>query len=289
MGLLGLWVYSSMVIYLLWHILWRFWDIKLLWQKLVYLLGGFLFIISIIWLPTILAVDNLEDDNWFPLFRIIMGMILLAAVQYALKAQESIAHLLLEKEQMQTENYKAQLKALRAQIDPHFLFNTLNTLRSMVRQQHPNSERFIISLSDFYRKTLKHNNNASLPLSEELAVLESYLFVMKSRNEEAIDVQLNVDPSVYQRHLPALALQIVVENCFKHNSMTSKMPLKIEVKDTEDAYVQVSNNIQPKLGYNSPSGYGLDLLRKRYELLKIDQGLIIEKTADQYTARLKLI
>jgi len=214
---------------------------------------------------------------------------LFLVIQYTLKAQQDISRLSLEKEQINKENYKVQLKALRAQIDPHFLFNSFNTLRSMVRQQHPNSEQFVMSLSDFYRHALKHTETPTLPLSEELAVLQSYLFLMRSRNEEAISINIKIDPSLHPLHLPTLALQSVVENCFKHNSMSSKKPLHIEVCNTDDYYIVVSNNLQPKIGDQDASGYGLELLDKRYELTKIPHGLVIEQTPERFTVKLKLI
>ncbi|MEL7063062.1 MAG: histidine kinase, partial [Bacteroidota bacterium] len=102
-------------------------------------------------------------------------MILFLGIQYVLHSQRKSSRLFLEKERLQTENYKSQLQVLQAKIDPHFLFNSLNTLRSMVRQSHENSEQFILSLSDFYRQTLTYNENTQLQLSEELAVLESYI------------------------------------------------------------------------------------------------------------------
>lgn len=215
--------------------------------------------------------------------------VLILSIQYALKAQQNIARLSLEKEQLQSENYKTQLKALRAQIDPHFLFNSLNTLRSMVRQHHANSEKFVMSLADFYRQTLKHNENTPLPLSDELEVLKSYVFLMKSRNEGSVSVTYAIEEGSDQMHLPALALQVVVENCFKHNSMTAKSPLNIRISNTEDGYIEVCNNLQPKLGNDDPSGLGLEMLRKRYELIKIPQGVVVTETPDTFCVKLKLI
>ncbi|MEM1320488.1 MAG: histidine kinase [Bacteroidota bacterium] len=224
-----------------------------------------------------------------PAVRSTFAVLLFLVVQYTLKTQQNNARLSLEKEQLQTENYKAQIQALHARIDPHFLFNSLNTLRSMVRQQHTKSEKFVMSLSDFYRQTLKHTENTSLQLSEELVVLQSYLFLMQSRNEEASLVKINIDKALHDLYLPTLALQTVVENCFKHNSMTSKNPLQIEISNIDGAYVEVKNNIQTKIGEEDRSGYGLELLRKRYELMKVSEGLIVQKTPDHFIVRLKLI
>jgi len=278
------WFSAAIFLYVMWYLLLFFSRIQ----------GRFkgMLLVFCIYLLFIFGMSVVFLDFDFKPVRIVRGGFILAimvVIQYALQAQQDIANLMLEKEQIQTENYKAQLKALHIKIDPHFLFNSLNTLRSMVRQQHVNSEKFIISLSDLYRQTLKYNENTTIQLSEELTVLESYLFLMQNRNEEAIKVQLSVDESLLDFDLPTLALQVVVENCFKHNSMTSKMPLHIGIKNTDDLYIEVSNNIQPKIGETESTGYGLYTLKKRYALLNIQQGVIIEETSDNFKVKLKLI
>jgi two-component system LytT family sensor kinase len=273
----------------LWYILWYLWDIRAGHNKQRFLIISTVFIAVVFGTAYLFSINRTDDYPMYQSFRIIFTVIVFLPIQYALKTQQENARLQLENEQVQTENYRVQLKALRAKIDPHFLFNSLNTLRSMVRQQHVNAEKFIISLSDFYRQTLKHNENTTLRVSEELEVLQSYLFLMKSRNEEALSVSLDIDDSLLQFHLPTLALQTVVENCFKHNSMTSKKPLHIEISNTDDFYLTVKNNIQPKIGDNDPSGHGLESLKKRYELMNIKKGVIIEETPDYFRVKLKLL
>ncbi len=283
------WLLTSFILYLLWLILWETMKLKskykVLWMVLIlavyfalsYLTAG------------LMDLTRHEDFNWFSLVRFALISALFLLIQYALKAEQKLARLRLEKEQIQSENYRVQLKALRGQVDPHFLFNSLNTLRSMVRQQNANAEKFVMSLSDFYRQTLRHNENTTLPLSEELQVLESYLFVMKSRNEDAILVHIDIDAPLMESHLPTLALQVVVENCFKHNSMTSIMPLHIDIENVGNDYIAVTNNLQPKIGETELSGKGLELLRKRYKLMDVDQGIVIEHTPERFSVKLKLI
>ncbi|MEM9936292.1 MAG: histidine kinase [Bacteroidota bacterium] len=284
-----LWGFGSVFMYTLWQVIWHLWEFKSSKGKrpliISLLMLGLLISIGIYMDTTQYAVDSRPVS----IIRLTLACILVLAVQFALRGQENISKLKLEKEQIQTENYRVQLQALRSQIDPHFLFNSLNTLRSMVRQQHTNSEQFVMSLSQFYRQTLKHNENTTLPLSEELAVLESYLFLMKSRNEEAISIHIDIEKVSQAYHIPTLALQVVVENCFKHNSMTSKHPLKIEIINNGKDCIQVSNNIQPKFGENELSGFGLDSLKKRYELMDVQGGVEVEETEDIFTVRLKLI
>lgn len=146
--LAAIWLYSSLTLFILWHFFWLLWDFRQGNNKW-YALGL---------LATLLILSAnyfrlFDDDSADVSFRLFPPTILFLVIQYALKSQERLSHLRLEKQQLQTENYKAQLKTLRTQVDPHFLFNALNTLRSMVRQQHSGSEQFILSLSDFYRQT----------------------------------------------------------------------------------------------------------------------------------------
>ena len=283
------WFISSAFLYLLWQVLWSIWDIKSKYRNLWFLLVLLSFTLLMPGTLYLILFRTFEGMRWILMIRFLFVSFLMILIQYALKTQHNVSRLLLEKEQAQTENYKAQLKALQLQINPHFLFNSLNTLRSMVRQQHTNSEKFILSLSDFYRQTLRYNEDSTLQLSEELTVLESYLFLMKSRNEKAVFVNIRIDESVKYFHIPTLALQLVVENCFKHNSMTSKNPLKIEIVNTDDYYIMVTNNIQPRIGNGDSSGYGLDLLKKRYELMNVPKGVLIEQTSDHFSIKLKLV
>ncbi len=283
------WAFSSAVMLILWFLYWHFVDISNSPKRWLPAVAFVLLVGLGIALVQPMMFKFAHGIQWLSLARMMVGSILILTMQYALKTQANNARLRLEKEQMQTENYKVQLKALSTKIDPHFLFNSLNTLRSMVRHQNGNSEEFIVSMSDFYRQILKHNEDTTLPLSDELAVLNSYLFLMKNRNVDAVEVHISIDKALHQHHLPTLGLQTVVENCFKHNSMTSKKPLKIDIQSTKDGYVEVTNNIQPKLADKEPTGIGLNLIRKRYELIHVNNGVIINNTPDQYTTKLKLI
>ena len=267
----------------LWYFLWQLWDIQQSsrrWNALG--LFGIMLILAV--LHFYIFGTRVE----FELIGLLFPIALFLTVQYALRSQQKASHLFLEKEQLQTENYRAQLKTLRTQVDPHFLFNSLNTLRSMVRQGHNHSEQFILSLSDFYRQTLKYSEEVRLAVSEELKVLESYLFLMKKRNEGAVFVDINIDSSYHRLFLPTLSLQIIVENCFKHNSMTISNPLHISIF-TKDGYIEVVNNIQPKLGAVESTGNGLELLVKRYKLMGVNEGVIVDESSDRFSVKLKLL
>ncbi|MEM9076353.1 MAG: histidine kinase [Bacteroidota bacterium] len=277
-------VYTSLFLMVLWYFLWQLWDIQRgnkRWYALV------LLVLTLLLLLIYHKVFDTDTD--FQVIGLLFPSALMLVIQYALKSQQKASHLFLEKEQLQTENYKTQLQALQSQVDPHFLFNSLNTLRSMVRQNHANSEKFIMSLSDFFRQTLKYKEDTTLKLSNELELLEAYLFLMKSRNEQAIVIDISIDKKLYQLELPTLALQVVVENCFKHNSMTAKKPLFIEIGNVDQDYVIVRNNRQPILSDEVPSGHGLELLEKRYDLMNIKNGVKINENEHHFSVHLKLL
>lgn len=279
------WFLVSLILYASWYLLWflaeMFRGINR-WGMLAFSIGILGICGGSIWYLGI-------PMTWAQGARFIFTSGVFLVIQYTLRTQEDMAKLRLEKEQIETDTYRVQLRALRTKIDPHFLFNSLNTLRSMVRQQHVNAEQFVISLSDLYREMLKHHESSTLPLAEELSLLDSYLFLMKNRNEDAISVNIQIDETFQDRQLPTLALQIVVENCFKHNSMTTKKPLQIDIQTLADGYVEVRNNIQPKLSVDTSSGQGLEVLRKRYELMNVEAGVLVSKSADVFQVKLKLI
>ncbi|MPS72288.1 MAG: hypothetical protein E2590_03970 [Chryseobacterium sp.] len=282
------WASVSVMLYLLWMLLdyiskkaetYRF-------LKSIIAATVLLIIVYNIFLLTPLFQD--KNLKWMFVVRYFIAIIPFLIIQYAFRANKKVAQLELEKQRIQTENYKVQLEALRTKADPHFLFNSLNTLRTMVRHRDPKSEQFILSLSDFYRQTLRYNESTLIKLIDEVKVLESYLFLMKNRNEEAIQISIHIAEELYEYQIPTLALQTVVENCFKHNMMTSKMPLNIDIQSV-DNYIEIKNNVQPRITNSSSSGYGLENLKKRYELLNIENGMDIESTDDYFLVRLKLI
>jgi sensor histidine kinase YesM len=282
------WAAVSMMLYLLWILLdyiskkaetYRF-------LKSIIAATALLIVVYNIFLLTPLFEN--KNLKWMFVMRYFIAIIPFLIIQYAFRANKKVAQLELEKQQIQTENYKVQLEALRTKADPHFLFNSLNTLRTMVRHRDPKSEQFILSLSDFYRQTLRYNESTLIKLIDEVKVLESYLFLMKNRNEQAVQVSIQIAEELYEHQIPTLALQTVIENCFKHNMMTSKIPLYIEIKSA-DNYIEIKNNVQPRITSSSSSGYGLENLKKRYELLNIENGVDIESTDDHFLIRLKLI
>lgn len=283
------WLCASCVLYLLWYVLFFVSAVKSRYRYLFTALSISVFIVAIYLIFTLVLFKAPHHVKWMFIVKLSSASILFLIIQYALRTSKEISRLTLEKEQMQSEQYRVQLQELRQKVDPHFLFNSMNTLRMMIRNQHPQSEEFVMNLSSFYRQTLKFNNASVVNLQEEIDVLKAYLFLMQIRNEGKVEVDINIDSRWTNYEIPTLSLQIVAENCFKHNQALASHPLKIVIRSVDDFYISVLNNMQPKFYKDETSGYGLDNIRKRYELLGVKQGVIIHQTDDYFEVKLKLI
>lgn len=282
------WLYASIVLYVLWYILQAVSNIKTKYKNLVItvVVASFVFIVYVLFALLIFKIPN--AIKWVFIVKLFFAAVLFFIIQYALKANESISKLQLEKEQILIENYKVQLQELRTKVDPHFLFNSFNTLRTMIRNQHPSSEQFVMSLSNFYRLTLSLNKTSTTSLKDEIDVLKSYFFLMQTRNEGAIKVSINIDENLLQKQIPTLSLQIIAENCFKHNRISSSKPLEINIY-TENHCILIRNSRLPKLTVGKVSGFGLENISQRYALLKISDGIVSTSDDDIFEVKLKLI
>ncbi|MDE1192570.1 MAG: histidine kinase [Arachidicoccus sp.] len=287
--LLKRWLFASLSLYFLWYVL--------LYAKKKINTHVWLYIVLIVILYIGLIYCIFDNPfsiygrhlKWQVLLKLFSASILILIIQYSLEANASINRLQLERNRLVLEKYKVQLQELRNKADPHFLFNTLNTLRSMIRKNHPDSEKFVMNLSAFYRQTLKSNSSSTIFLEEECEVFNSYIYLMQTRSEGAIYVKTDIAEKWLHYKIPTLCLQIVVENCIKHNRISSAEPLFISILSKEDGYIAIQNNLLPKISVAEKSGYGLKNIESSYELLNIENGLSVCKTEDSFEVKLKLI
>jgi two-component system, LytTR family, sensor kinase len=171
-----------------------------------------------------------------------------------------------EKEKWKRESLQAQLNALKIQVNPHFLFNNLNTLSAVIPDNPQQAIDFVQQLSKVYRHILEVKNEQSILLKEELDVLKAYSFLLKTRFGDNLDIDINIaEEKLHQRIVP-LSLQILMENAIKHNIVSAARPLKIDVF-AENGKLIVSNNLQKKNQFIESTGIGLENIRNRYKLL----------------------
>lgn len=184
-----------------------------------------------------------------------------------------------EKEMLKRESLNAELNALKTQVNPHFLFNNLNTLVSVIPEDPKLAVDFVKQLSKLYRHILEVKDEQSILLKDELDVMKAYAFLLQTRFGSNLDVVINVPEEKLNKKVVPLSLQILMENAIKHNIVSSDKPLKIEVT-AMNGKLMVSNNLQKKNQLNESTGIGLDNIRNRYKLLGNGQVEVKESGSD---------
>lgn len=170
---------------------------------------------------------------------------------------------LVEVEKYKTESAQAQLQNLKEQINPHFLFNNLSVLSSLVYKDQDKAVDFINQLSKVYRYLLDTRNSQLIRLSEELTFIDSYTFLLKIRFDTSIQFQFHITDADKQFLLPPMVLQMLIENTIKHNEVSAEHPLNVTVR-VNNHYLEVKNNLKPRLRKEPSSNTGLQNIRDRY-------------------------
>ena len=233
------------------------------------------------------AIDAMVHHYLHPLRDFIMTCLTTGScyIIYLVRRQQQV---LVENQQLHAENILNQYEVLKNQLNPHMLFNSLNTLRSLVRENQDKAQEYIQELSRVLRYTLQGNESQFVSLREEMEFASAYIFLLKMRFEENLKFDLCVDPTLEHFFLPPMSIQVLIENAVKHNEISNRHPLTIRIATcAEDQTLTVSNPLQPKLTAATGTGIGLANLAKRYQLLLHRDIQITEDTA--FTVRIPLI
>ena len=172
-----------------------------------------------------------------------------------------------EKKELQSQTLQSELRFLKSQINPHFLFNSLNTLASIIPDDPERGVRFVTTLSKVYRYILDIKDQKLISLKKELEYLYSYTYLLKERFGENIHIKINVHEEDHDKLIIPLSLQITFENAIKHNIITSSKPLHIEVY-LENENLVVKNNLQKKSTVGTSTKMGLLNIKNRYKFCK---------------------
>ena len=226
-----------------------------------------------------------REDMGFLFFRYSILLLVLFFIARILRLQTDQNESKLENERLKQQNLQNELSALKNQIDPHFLFNSLNSLLCLVRDNEK-ATLFVKKLSFMYRYILQSSDSDLVSLKEELKFLESYTYLIQTRYRDRFQIDIRIDAKYLKEKIPPLALQILVENAVKHNEISETNPLRVEVYYIDD-YIVVQNPIQPRTTLSENSGYGLQNLEKRYTLLKKNK-ISIQKKNDIFMVKLPL-
>jgi hypothetical protein len=181
----------------------------------------------------------------------------------------------------------ARFDALKNQLDPHFLFNSLNVLTSLIDEDTKQAQRFTTSLSKVYRYVLEQKNKDLVTVEEELAFARTYVRLLKMRFEDGLHFEIPDSVSNPEAKIVPLSLQLLLENAVKHNVVTSSKPLALKVFEEGDRLV-VSNNLQEKQVIKKSSGVGLQNIQQRYRILS-NRDVLIEKSESDFEVRLPIL
>ncbi len=189
--------------------------------------------------------------------------------------------------QLQKENLQSQFEVLRQQVNPHFLFNSLNVLTSLIKLEPDLAEKFTEHLSKVYRYVLENKDNDLVNLQTELDFLDAYIFLLNIRFMDKIEIMVSIPENRRKLLILPLALQLLIENAIKHNSMSKKNPLRIEIFIDENHLLNVVNNLQERESHMASTGVGLKNIEHRYYLLEMPNPCFI-KTETQFIAQIPL-
>ena len=181
----------------------------------------------------------------------------------------------------------AKFDALKNQLDPHFLFNSLNVLTSLIEENPDNAQKFTTSLSKVYRYVLEQKNKELVTVDEELQFAKTYMSLLKMRFEDSIVFTMPEQASNPDAKVVPLSLQLLLENAVKHNMVTSSKPLKIKIYEDQGSLV-VENNLQPKQIVKKSTGVGLSNIKQRYNLLT-NKKVNINKEASRFAVAISML
>jgi tetratricopeptide (TPR) repeat protein len=199
-------------------------------------------------------------------------LVILFRRQYLMKEQAAAAlesdkeRLLEENELLHQENLMARFETLKSQIDPHFLFNAMNTLYTLVETEPKKAREFVSSFSALYRKVLTSRERTIVPVQEELELVHHYLFLQRIRFGESLQVKVEVPAHALNGYLPPFTLQMLLENAIKHNVISAAHPLHITIT-VEGDHLIVRNDLMPRGTKEAGTGTGLENIRRRYIML----------------------
>ncbi len=189
---------------------------------------------------------------------------------------------------LQKENLQSQFEVLKQQVNPHFLFNSLNVLTSLIKADPDLAEAFTERLSKVYRHVLENKDKDLVTLATEMDFIKAYVFLLDIRFAKKVFVRINIDDKDLDAFVVPLALQLLIENAIKHNTFSRKNPLTIEIFIDNNRFLNIINNLQNRKLQMTSTGVGLVNISKRYSLLSEKQP-VFEMTDSQFIAKIPLI
>jgi two-component system LytT family sensor kinase len=300
---------STLIIVSLWSakILdrWLSWEFhpraRFLSQLLVQILAaGIIFVIFLALTMEIFggnfSLENLKSVQIRKGFRIYIMLSILISFTYTgtiffqnwKRLTDEANALRLKAEHLKQLTLKAELEALKMQLDPHFMFNNFSTLSALIREDQSQAQLFLDKLSKVYRYMIVNIPKNTVTLQEEMELANAYFYLMKIRLGDNIRMDVTLDPELMHKGIPPITIQLLIENALKHNIASSKRPLIITIKGDGNGNLLLINSLQ-RINYTIPStSMGLQNITSRYKLLT-DKEPIINETDKEFIVLIPLI
>lgn len=232
------------------------------------------------------------DDGLFKnvinnsLITVVINIIIISVIEAIIwfKRNQSAE---LKTEKLERENSEIKFETLKSQLNPHFLFNSLNVLSSLIKKNPDKAQQFVDEFSSVYRYTLDVIDKQVVELKDEVEFAKAYLYLQSIRFGNAVKYEVNIDANKLCYLVPPLSLQTLLENCFKHNIASEDSQLEIQIYNEGDSVIVV-NNLNPKTAQVESKKIGLSNLQKRYALFGVAQPEFIYKE-NEYVAKIPLL
>jgi len=230
--------------------------------------------------------SEMNFTNWF----IINVALLISAVLHAkgfVEELKKVSRKEVVEQKLIAKSANAQFESLKNQLDPHFLFNSLNVLTALIDENPEQAQKFTTSMSKIYRYVLEQKDKEMVKLEDEIEFAKIYCNLLKTRFEDSVDFTFDINSDDLQKFVVPLSLQLLLENCIKHNFATSSKPLNIRIF-TEGKFLSIENNLQYREQLKESAGIGLANIVQRYSLLT-DENVFIEKSEQTFKVKIPIL
>ena len=234
--------------------------------------------------PFLIFLENEKISNYLMPFIITLVGVLFFSTFFFYK---SLQDKKIKEQKIIAGTASAKFESLKSQLDPHFLFNSLNVLTSLIEEDQDKAQKFTTSLSKVYRYVLEQKDKDLVSIEEELHFAKTYMSLLKMRFEEAIYIELPKEIKNPEAKVVPLSLQILLENCVKHNVVSENNPLLIKIIEDNNQLI-VINNFQPKQTVKKSSGVGLKNIKERYNILSTRE-MFINQENNEFIVQLPLL
>lgn len=253
-------------------------------KRLIICIGVFLLLSAVVIAFFLLVYEtvhffgyNFSEQDYTHCYLITITMnIFLTFLNEGIAQFERYKLALVETEQLKKEYLHSQLLGLKSQMNPHFLFNSLNTLSCLIQEDEEKAEDFLDHMSKVYRYLLRNNEDQLVSIRTEIDMVRSYYFLLKKRHSEALTLTIDIPEQYLNKEIPPLTLQMIVENAVNQNSLTKNEPLNITIKMAGDE-IEIEYNKQPKLYGVRESEQAIENILNKFRLLTQKEIEIIEE------------